>query len=325
MIFIPFKTFTKSVGGPSTFMRYLREYMVNNNYSFIDEDSDYKKADRIFFPISYNRKILDYFKSKGFPIMQRLDGVYYPSKHGVKYLWLNRHIKSQYFKYADLIIFQSLYSRTECFTMMGKIRDDKYKIIYNGADKEIFFPGEKIFNKKKISFATTGSFRNRDMIEPVVLALDEVSKNYNIELKVIGPITEEEVKKFTDREYVKCLGKMANREISEELKKSDILVHCQLNPACPNSVIEALSCGLPVVGFDTGAMKEILYFAPELLAHVSDEIFKRYKDFNYRKLTEKMEFCIENYGKYRQLFIENSSLYDMKQCCSAYMDVFSSF
>ncbi len=300
MIFIPFKTFTRNVGGPSTFMQYLQEYMIKNNHRYYDEDSDFKKADKIFFPISYNKTILEYFKSKKYPIIQRLDGIYYPSKHGLKYLWLNRHIKREYFKYSDFIIFQSKYSRLECFTIMGELSKDKYVIINNGADKTIFYPSERKFNKDKIIFVTTGSFRNRDMIEPVVLAMDSLKGSYDLELKVIGPITSDDVLKYTDRDYIRCLGRMDKKQIGDELRKSDILVHCQLNPACPNSVIEALSCGIPVVGFDTGAMAEVLNFAPELLANVSNEIFKQYRDFDHRKLAEKMEYCIENYKKYRQ-------------------------
>jgi len=32
----------------------------------------------------------------------------------------------------------------------------------------------------------------------------------------------------------------------------------EVNPPCPNSVIEALACGLPVVGFNSGSIKELV-------------------------------------------------------------------
>ncbi|HMN63001.1 MAG TPA: glycosyltransferase, partial [Anaerolinea sp.] len=32
----------------------------------------------------------------------------------------------------------------------------------------------------------------------------------------------------------------------------------ELNPPCPNAVIEALACGLPVVGFAAGSLPELL-------------------------------------------------------------------
>jgi len=321
MIYIPFKDSIDGIGGPSTFMRHLRSYLIKTDFPFIEDEDEFREADSIFFPISYSSRILKYFKKNRLPIIQRLDGVYYPSKHGIKYLYYNRNIKLDYLKYSDFIIFQSKYSWLECFTMMGEIPKEKYRIIYNGTDKSVFYPGHKEFNGDKIVFAATGSFRNRDMVEPVVLALDELKKDCNIEFKIIGPILSPDVDRLAKRDYIRCLGRMDKEGIAEELRKTDILIHCQLNPACPNSVIEAASCGLPVVGFDSGAMKEVLHFCPELLAHVSGDVFQKYGDFKYKRLLEKIVMCIEEYDKYRLLFLKHAGGFDSEDMSRQYVEV----
>ena len=42
------------------------------------------------------------------------------------------------------------------------------------------------------------------------------------------------------------------------MRSSHLLFSAEVNPPCPNSVIEALSWGLPVIGFDTGSLSEIV-------------------------------------------------------------------
>lgn len=323
MILIPFKRYENSVGGPSTFLSNLKKYMDIQSYPYISDEDRYRETSKIFFPISFNPLILKYFKKKGLPIIQRLDGVFYPSKHGIKYIYLNREIKKDYLKYSSFVIFQSKYSRTECFTMLGDMPEDKYDIVLNGADKTIYFPGQKEFHPSKIIFTATGSFRNKDMVEPVVLALDNVSQNYDIELRLIGPISGSEVINYTDRPYIKCLGSLPKQEIASHIRETDIFIHCQLNPACPNSVIESVSCGVPVVGFNTGAMEEVLWFCPELLAYVSDDTFQKYEHFRYEKLEEKIYYCIENYQKYKKIFMDNASLYDFNNTGSKYIEIFN--
>ena len=48
------------------------------------------------------------------------------------------------------------------------------------------------------------------------------------------------------------------RDIPELMRSSHLLFSAEINPPCPNSVIEALACGLPVVGFDTGSLRELI-------------------------------------------------------------------
>lgn len=41
-------------------------------------------------------------------------------------------------------------------------------------------------------------------------------------------------------------------------RAAHVLFSADINAACPNSVIEALACGLPVVAFATGALLELV-------------------------------------------------------------------
>ena len=95
---------------------------------------------------------------------------------------------------------------------------------------------------------------------------------------MIGPLINPEIEGFFQREYIQYLGPKNPYEIAEVLQNSHLFIHSQLNDNCPNSVLEAISCGLPVVGFNSGAMSELCFFSKELLAYVSDDIFQKYED-----------------------------------------------
>jgi glycosyltransferase involved in cell wall biosynthesis len=320
-IFIPFPSHN-SIGGPATFMANLKKYLDSNNYRYSEI---YGGEKIIFFPISYDLEVLKKIKKRGGNIIQRLDGVYYPSQHGEDFSKMNEPMKTIYQSLANYVVYQSLYSKKQCFQMFGEKPAEQYSIIVNGVDKEIFYPNKEKKIAEKIIFTTVGAFRKKAMIEPIVKALDSFKGKLKFELNVVGPIQLPELETFLKRDYIVRQGEKSAVELADILRQSDVFIHSQLNDNCPNAVLEALSSGLPVVGFDSGAMSELCFFSKELLAPVSKEVFQKYEDFDYTKLADKIELAIKNYSKYRQLALANCHLYSMADCGKKYVDVFEKF
>jgi len=57
---------------------------------------------------------------------------------------------------------------------------------------------------------------------------------------------------------IRWLGLVPPEGIPALDRSAHLLFAADLLPACPNAVIEALACGLPVISFDTGALPEIV-------------------------------------------------------------------
>ncbi len=323
MLYIPFESYQGQVGGPSTFMHYLHDFLLSESISVANDISN-PDITAIFFPISFDRKILKDLKNRGCKVIQRLDGIYYPSKHGDSYLDLNHDIKEIYCDLADHVVFQSHYSQAQCNEKFGEPK--AYSIITNGVDNRLFKANTGLdFNKlDSVNFVTTGNFRNKDMLEPLVQALDMlVKQDVPARLKIVGPVAESLIA-CLDRPYITCLGKQSLAQVADSLQTAHIFLYSHLNPPCPNSVLEAISVGLPVVGFDSGAMSELLFWQKDLLAPVSDEVFQEYHDFKPQLLAEKILSCIDNWANFKQRALQYTNLYSFSRCGAQYQQLFQS-
>jgi len=83
---------------------------------------------------------------------------------------------------------------------------------------------------------------------------------FPMELMVVGKISDDHAARVQSRARIPILwqGAVPREKIPEIDRSAHLLFSADLNAACPNSVIEALACGLPVVSFDTGALNELV-------------------------------------------------------------------
>jgi len=88
-----------------------------------------------------------------------------------------------------------------------------------------------------------------------------------VELIVAGRISEQLKAAWSEGTEITLtwIGLIPGEQIPPLDRSAHFLFSSDINAACPNSVIEALACGTPVLGFNTGAL-------PELVKHDSGVI-----------------------------------------------------
>jgi len=323
MLFIPFDIY-ESIGGPTTFMRNLKIYMDAGDARY---RAHYEPGDSIFFVADYDLRELKRVKRNGGLVIQRLDGVYYSPYHAKKYLKANRPMRVIYLDYADIVVFQSDYCRLQCEKILGERGADVAaadRIIHNGVDQDIFSPRAQPLDAGEfIEFVVSGNFRRPETLKPILDALDSLRGKFEFRLHICGPVKGELAALYTGKPWVIAHGTQNLRYVAKLLKCSHIYLFSNINPPCPNSVLEAAACGLPVVSFDSGSLAELLPFSRNLLARVGGEIIQDAKDFHFELLADKIALSVENLPEFQTIARAHANDFAFSKCGESYMQVFS--
>jgi glycosyltransferase involved in cell wall biosynthesis len=206
---------------------------------------------------------------RGVPILQRLDGMNWLHRKlrtGMRH-WVRAEIANWLLAYireriANRIVYQSRFVEEWWTRVYGKIPKSR-RVIYNGVDLELFKPGNgsPAKGRSRILLVEGNLQGGYEMgIASAVALAEKLHGTREAELVIAGKVDEKVKAKWNAQTKVKLewAGVVRNEELPELYRSAHLLFSGDLNAACPNSVIEAMACGLPVLAFDTGALKELV-------------------------------------------------------------------
>jgi len=223
-------------------------------------------------------------RRRGIRIVQRLDGINWVHRvrwagprYTIRAIYGNANLSFIRRRLADHVIYQSQFIKHWW--------DDWYRparvpstVILNGVDLNRYTPHglhERPSGHYRL-LVVEGSLAgglNYGLFNAASLA-SALSKRFKIELMIVGRVDGRTKNKLTNRNNfrIQFMDTTPRDHIPWLMRSSHLLFSAEVNPPCPNSVIEALACGLPVVGFDTGSLSELVQGdAGRLVPYGADE------------------------------------------------------
>jgi len=259
------------VGGMVSFHEKLAAGLLKRGVKVSDDPDDNCDA---LLVISGTRDLglLRRARKRGVRVVHRLDGIN----------WLHRKHRTPvrvFFRaeianlllafirrfHADRVVYQSEFIKAWWEDWYGRTRVPN-RVIYNAVDLERYSPsgpGERPTDLVRIMVVEGSLTHGQEVGLSWAVALAEKLKEIQpllVELVVAADVAESQKDHWKTRATVPVnfLGVVPRERIPELDRSAHFYFSAEINPPCPNSVIEALACGLPVAGFSMGSLPELV-------------------------------------------------------------------
>jgi glycosyltransferase involved in cell wall biosynthesis len=262
----------KGLGGPVSFYDRLTTGLQAHGVEVLDDPFD--SSCRAVLVVGGTRQVrlLLQARRKGIRIVQRLNGMNWMHRRR-KVHWkyflkaeLNNALLSFTRRWlADRVVYQSNFARSWWRTVYKPAKSDG-PVIYNGVDLQQFTPlgderpPQDHFRLLLVEANVSGGYEMG--LQNAIRLTEQVNGRASkpVELMVVGNVPEELQMRFQKDTHANIHwgGVVARGQVPAIDRSAHLLFSSDLNAACPNSVIEALACGLPVISFATGSLPELI-------------------------------------------------------------------
>ena len=200
------------------------------------------------------QQVIALARRRNAPVVVNQNGIAYPAWAGADTERLNARLRGV-LRAATHVVYQGVFCKDAADEWLGEPAGS-WEILLNAVDTEEFTPA---------AAPPDG--------EPVLLLAGDQSQAYRLEtavetlallpearLLVAGSVVggQELIQELGVADRVELLGRYAQRDAPALYRRAHVLLHPKVRDPCPNVVLEALACGVPVVHSASGGVPELV-------------------------------------------------------------------
>lgn len=321
------------LGGPASFQARLARVLVERGHTVNHDPLD--PATSVVLVVGGTKHIGTLLKARrnGVRIVQRLNGmnwVHHQKRTGWRHYLrseVNNRILLTIRNMADAVVYQSEFSRDWWKSVYGDPKSP-LRVIYNGVDVQEFTPDAHEapptdrYRVLMVEGNLGGGYEQGLETAAKLVKLLNQRMDKLVELMVVGNVPDA-LKKMANQIQggIVWRGVVRREAIPSIDRSAHLLFSADVNAACPNSVIEALACGLPVIGFDTGSLPELVTGQTGEIAAYGADVWKLQKP-DLHALVDAAAKVLGDLESYRRAARWHAAAdYDIQRITDQYLDV----
>ena len=245
------------LGGPQVKIKRLSEYFPESrlqyNVAYLLSNAPYLSATAI-----------DWIRMRRIPVVLNQNGVFYPGWYGGDWRKMNAFMATAYHR-ADYVFWQSDFCRRAADRFLGK-REGIGEVLFNAIDTRHRFRPAVVKVDRPFTFLLTGridahlSYRLESSIAGLRAAH---AAGLYCRLLVAGRVDGSVLaanRQFAQNlgvaDHVDFLGPYTQETAAAIYQRADAYIMTKYLDPCPNTVIEAMACGLPILYSASGGVPE---------------------------------------------------------------------
>lgn len=247
------------IGGTLVKLRRLTERFPESRSAY---NAVYLLSNAAYLP----RIALARLRGAGVPIVLNQNGVFYRAWYDGDWRAMNERMALAYHA-ADHVFWQSDFCRRAAEQFLGP-RGGAGEVLFNAVDTKRFVPSSSPRDAGPFTFLMTGKFDRHMAYRPrAAIAAMAIARGDGLDARLVlagrfedatAAALDAQIGEAGLADVIERRGPYTQKEAPALYAAADAYLALTFNDACPNAVIEAMACGLPVLFNDSGGTPELV-------------------------------------------------------------------